>query len=589
MSNMKVRNDTLIGRVKSVTGSKISVQLDERIPSTMPIIEGRVYKVGQIGSFLRIPLGYVHLYGIVTQAGVDAIPEQLRDTNKLGLRWITLVLVGERTGDKFERGVGQYPTSDDEVHLVTHDDLNIIYNFENEANAITVGHISSSESLPASLDMNKLVTRHCALLGSTGSGKSNAVTVLLESLAQGNYPSSRIILIDPHGEYSSALGHYSRIFRIHANESDGEHHLFIPYWALPFNELLKTFVGNLNDTQEEYIREKVVELRMAGREHLTDPPEEAVMNADSPIPFSLKQLWYELDRFERKTLKADRVTECLVQEGVAETLTSAQFELHGAGAREPFINNQAKGVARYLANIRNRLVNQRFQFLYNPGEWTPDLEGRSSRDLDDLLAQWIGHDKPITILDLSGVPAEIMSIVTGAVIRIVYDALIWGQNLPVGGREQPLLLVLEEAHNYLQASVESVASRTVRSIAKEGRKYGLGLLLISQRPSELDTTILSQCGTTIALRMTNSQDRGHVKSFIQDDLSDIISLLPSLRTGEGLILGEAVHIPSRVRFDPAVRTAKNSDPIVTKAWSNPLPSTDHYKTVVSLWRKGKFR
>lgn len=586
---MKLRNSTLVGRVKSVTGSKISVQLDERIPSTMPIIEGRVYKVGQIGSFLRIPLGYIHLYGIVTQAGVDALPEHLRDSNTLGLRWITLVLVGERTGDQFERGVGQYPTTDDEVHLVTHNDLNIIYNFENEVNSITVGHISSSESLPANLDMNKLITRHCALLGSTGSGKSNTVTVLLESLAKGNFPSSRIILIDPHGEYSAALGHCSKVFRIQADFSEKEHNLFIPYWALPFNELLKTFVGNLNDAQEEYVREKVMELRMTGRRHLTDPPEEAAMSADSPIPFSLKKLWYELDRFERKTLKTDRVTECLTQEGNAEALTSAKFELHGTGSKEPFINNQAKGIARYLSNIRNRLVNQRFQFLYDPGEWSPNLEGKVMRDLDDLLSEWIGHNKPITILDLSGVPTEIMSIVTGAVIRIVYDALVWGQNLPVGGREQPLLLVLEEAHNYLLASVDSVASRTVRSIAKEGRKYGLGLLLVSQRPSELDPTVLSQCGTTIALRMTNSQDRGHVKSFIQDDLSDIISLLPSLRTGEGLILGEAVHIPSRVRFDPAVRAAKNADPNVTKAWRKPLPSNEHYKTVVSLWRKGRFR
>ena len=249
---------------------------------------------------------------------------------------------------------------------------------------------------------------------------------------------------------------------------------------------------------------------------------------------------------------------------------------------------QAKGVSRYLANIRNRLVNQRFRFLFHPGEWTPDIEGTVEKDLDDLLASWIGHDKPITIIDLSGVPAEIMSIVTGAVIRIVYDALIWGQNLPVGGRKQPLLLVLEEAHNYLHASMDSVASRTVRTIAKEGRKYGVGLLIISQRPSELDSTILSQCGTTIALRMTNSQDRGHVKAFIQDDLSDIMSLLPSLRTGEGLILGEAVHIPSRVRFDAANRQAKNSDPNVTKAWKSPLPSTDNYKTAVSLWRNGKF-
>ena len=226
--------------------------------------------------------------------------------------------------------------------------------------------------------------------------------------------------------------------------------------------------------------------------------------------------------------------------------------------------------------------------MLHPGEWEPNLNNEVQKDLDDLLIEWLGHDRPITILDLSGVPSEIMSLVSGAVIRIVYDALFWGQRLPVGGKQQPLYLVLEEAHTYLQAGEDSVAARVVKSIAKEGRKYGVGMLLVTQRPSELDTTVLSQCGSLIALRMSNSHDRGHISSAIQDDLSDMVALLPSLRNGEALIMGEAVRIPSRVQFDLASRMPDSADPIVSLAWSKERPSSESYKHAVNLWRSGRF-
>ncbi|HAW57989.1 MAG TPA: DUF853 domain-containing protein [Bacteroidales bacterium] len=502
-----------------------------------------------------------------------------------------MVLVGERVGDRFERGVSQSPVTGDHVHLVTIDDLKIIYGTMDDRSSISIGQISASESLSARLDIDKLVTRHVALLGSTGSGKSNAVTVFLCEIAKGKFPAARILLIDPHGEYSSALGSYARVFKINANVSKGEYPLFIPYWALPFGELLKTFVGTLTDPQEEYVREKVFTKKLEASKHLSSPPEEAAMSADSPIPFSLKELWYQLDRFERLTVyKTNGVftREALTKEGDPDSLISAQFEPHSTTNTNPYMNVQAKGILRYLSNVRNRLVDQRFNFFFHPGDWEPTKDGKVKKDLDALLVDWLAHDRPITVLDLSGVPAEITAIVSGAVIRIAYDALFWAQDLPIGGRQQPLLMVLEEAHMYLQAGEESVASRSVRSIAKEGRKYGLGLMLVTQRPSELDSTVLSQCGTTIALRMTNGQDRGHVSSAIQDDLSDMLALIPSLRTGEALIFGEAVKIPSRVRIDAATRAPKSEDPKVSKAWAQSPPTVDYYKQALDLWRNGRF-
>ena len=183
-----------------------------------------------------------------------------------------------------------------------------------------------------------------------------------------------------------------------------------------------------------------------------------------------------------------------------------------------------------------------------------------------------------------------MQTISGTVLKIIFDALFWGQNLSIGGKEQPILIVLEEAHNYLKAGENSISSVTVQNIAKEGRKYGVGLLLVTQRPSELDETVLSQCGTMVALRMNNSKDRGHIKSAIQDELQTMIDLLPSLRTGEGIISGEAVKIPSRIKFYKASNAPKGSDPRPSEKWLLEIKDKEkQYKKLVRLWRNQQFK
>jgi DNA helicase HerA-like ATPase len=235
------------------------------------------------------------------------------------------------------------------------------------------------------------------------------------------------------------------------------------------------------------------------------------------------------------------------------------------------------------------LKDNRYDFLFQPGEFTSNLDGKVDKDLSELLTSWNKKEKPITILDISDVPSEIMMSVAGTLLNITYEALFWGQESPVGGRGQPLLIVLEEAHNYLRSGEQSISSRTVQRIAKEGRKYGVGLLLVTQRPSELDETVLSQCGTIIALRMNNSKDRSYVAAAIQDELRAIVDLLPSLRTGECIISGEGVSIPSRVQFYKLSNAPKSADPEVTKEWSKKyLSSEDDYKQLIFLWRNKKF-
>lgn len=590
---------TLIGEIVSVNGNIISVQLLNTVRSNMLIMDGVVYRIGQIGSFLKIPLGYSNLFGIVTQTGAAAMPESYREIFEndpsaiQNQQWLSLVLVGEQQGEKFSRGVSQSPTTGDFVHLVTIKDLDIIYGQYDEYSSVDVGNISISESLRAKIDLNKLVTRHSCVLGSTGSGKSNAVGILLGSIERKKFPSSRILLIDPHGEYNSVFKNDSIVMKIHADERVGQKELYIPFWALPYNELLAIFGGTINDINREYLRNKIVEAKTATVDKMKLNIEKEFITADSPIPFNIKKLWFELDDFERQTFreraKPETKTELKVV-GNAEELISNEYEPASAGGGSPFLNNQAKGILGFLDNMRLKMKDSRYSFLFAPGEYTPNAEGIPEKTLEELLFQWLGNAGEITILDFSDIPSEIMVSTAGTLLNIIYEALFWGQNLNVGGKKQPILIVLEEAHNYLKAGENSIASRTVQKVAKEGRKYGVGLMLVTQRPSELDETVISQCGTIIALRMNNNKDRSHVRGAIQDELQTMIDLLPSLRTGEALISGEAVKIPSRVQFYKLGNAPKGSDPNVTACWKmKPDIAFSSYENLVSLWQNQKFQ
>lgn len=586
---------TEVGEIISVSGNSITVQLSDSVKSNMPIIGGMVYRIGQIGSFLKVPLGYANLYGIVTQIGASAIPEKIKeiaehDYSKLdNMQFLNMALIGEQLGKKFERGVSQSPTTGDKVHLVTIEDLDIVYGGYDINSSISIGNISISESLDAKVDLNKLISRHCAIVGSTGSGKSNAVGVLLKAISDKEYKSSRIIVIDPHGEYNSVLKDKSIVYKIRANVDLGERELKIPFWALPFNELMSIFSGNLSDQNREYLKSKIEKAKREAAVHNKIDISNELVTVDSPIPFSINKLWFDLDDFERQTFNERAKPESLTHKKVVgniEKLISNEYQPAGAGGGAPFLNNQAKGILGFLDSIRLKLKDSTYDFLFNAQEFAPDSSGRIERDISDLLFGWIGEKTPVTILDLSGMPGEVMSSISGTILKIIYDALFWGQNLPNGGKEQPLLIVLEEAHNYLRAGEQSISSKTVQGIAKEGRKYGVGLILVTQRPSELDETVLSQCGTVIALRMNNSKDRGHIRAAIQDELQTMVDLLPSLRTGEGIISGEGVKIPSRVQFYKLAYAPKGSDPKVSEKWMEEKNiSLSHYKQLLSCWRK----
>lgn len=583
---------TLLGYVGAVTGATISVLQSPSVASGIAIIGGKSYRIGQVGSFVRIPQGYHDLYGIVAEVGANAAPEAVRAPNEHGERWMTVQLVGEIVGASFERGISQYPNVRDEVHLVTEEDLAVIYGTQ-DCGQVIIGRLASAEGIPVRIDLEKLVTRHSAVLGSTGAGKSTTVTSLLRSIAisggqEGStgFPSARILLLDIHGEYGRALRSVSTVFRV--NPSADEQPLHIPFWALDPVDLLTFLMGKLDDKPLSQILDRVLDYKtklvsetsVAGLDLNS-------MTADSPVPFSLKKLWFELLEPEIKTwADQPRTIPALDEPGDATTLKAPRYKPHGAGSAAPFINQVGVlSIRRQLDQMRSRLLDRQYDFLLHPGAWEPDLTGKAAKDLPELLKAWLGHDRPITILDLSGIPSAVLDRLIGAILKITYEGLFWGREKSEGGIARPLLVVMEEAHRYLSKDADGPARAMVQRIVKEGRKFGIGAMVVSQRPTEVDETILSQCGTFIALRLSNSSDRAKVQSTLPDNLAGVVDSLPVLRVGEAIITGEAARLPIRCRITlPEEKNRPNSeDPVVAERWqSDRLPES--YERVAASWR-----
>lgn len=583
---MSAKDPTFLGLVTSVSGPTVMVSLAESLASGIAMIEGRMYRVAQVGSFVRIPQGYQDLFGIVSEVGASADSKAVS-----GGRWMTVELAGEALGQSFERGLSQLPSINDAVHTVSEGDLKRIYGREG-LDQIAIGTLSSSDSITVKLSLDALVTRHSAVLGATGSGKSTTVASLLRSIVrpnqEGGAPASRILVLDLHGEYTHALADFARVFS--ATPQPGERPLFVPYWALQARDLLDFVAGGLTENQEIAFSDKIQEMKASVlAAPLANFPglDPQSLTVDSPIPFSLKQCWYDLIDFEMRTLKGlQRDQPALEQAGNPESLTPPKYTPAALGSAGPFLNTQARGIRRQLNLMRSRLLDHRFDFILHPGPWEPALNGTIQLDLDKLLDDWLGHEKPVTILDLSGVPSSVLTTLVGSILRIVYEALYWSREKTEGGILRPLLVVMEEAHRYLSGTKEDgPAADIVKRIAKEGRKYGIGAMVVSQRPAEVDETILSQCGTILALRLSNPEDRARVKGALPDNLGGLVDLLPVLRTGEAIVVGEAARLPVRCRVTlPAPeQRPKSSDPKVSEAWANKRVA-EGYDRVVASWR-----
>jgi DNA helicase HerA-like ATPase len=584
---------TYLGRVINVNSANVEVEISKDIPSAAPIINGRLYKLGQIGTFVKFPIGNLTLYGLVSS--VSNTPSSIDNVEyepNYGSRFLQVQLIGEKLGnDPFEKGIGTYPTINDEVHIVTEEDLKEIYGVKQEG-FIEIGKHASSENLPVYVSLHNLVLRHSAILGSTGSGKSNATAHIIKSILD-SCNGARLVLVDTHGEYSSAFDGKAKIFKINEQENP----LLIPFWTMNFDELSFFLVGRPEGQErpeDKQLREKVLELKQVNAALLKAGIVNAdYVTADSPIPFDIKQMWYEFDREMNATYNnaSDHSTqnELCEEEGDAKILKPARFQPHSSNNSIPY-KSKKQTMYPYVGKIYSRLKDSRYSFMFNPPNY---YDTTSENDIDHLLRSWIDHDQRLTILDLSGVPFELIDISVGLITRFLYDSMYWGRFEKYTGRNRPLLMIYEEAHSYLpkaekSSNIYGYARKAVEKIFKEGRKFGVGAMVITQRPSEISETILAQVGTFIALRLTNSGDKGTVQSSAPNNMNSLIELLPSLRVGEAIIVGEAINIPSRVRVNMVEPRPSSNDPDLAKAWSTSFSaSEENYKSVITAIREQK--
>lgn len=579
---MSERDPTRIGRVRHVLGAQVTVALDDDLAGVAPIFRGRLQPVGQIGSIVRLPQGLVDLVGQVSLLGIAELAgtQPPLDVVQTGERWLQVQLLGEidRATGRFQRGVASYPGLDDPVHFTTADDLRAVFPPEGDG-SLRIGRLAAAEEVPVCLDAGRLVIRHAAVVGSTGAGKTSTVATLLQSLARGGWSAANIVVIDPHGEYASALGSDAAVSSVLA---PGDARLQVPYWALPAGDIMRVFAGSpggptTRSRFEELITQARRDFAAAATWLKLDP---AAVTADTPIPFDLLPIWHRLDweNNETRTVARDPNTVCQENPGDAGALTPARFTAYGQGGAAPFKGPLHGTHGSTPELLRLGLLDPRLAFFQEP---LGDPDGTDP--LVSVMASWLGGKRPVSVLDFSGVPAHASELAIGVVLNLLFEAAVrTTADGPGIGRSRPVLIVLEEAHRYLSETAAAMTRDAANRIAREGRKYGVGLLLITQRPSELPDTALAQCGSLIALRLTNSADQAKIRAALPDSVTGLAAVLPSLRTGEAVITGEALILPARALVDIPNPLPAAEDPSLA-SWRQPATVPD-LAPAIGAWR-----
>jgi hypothetical protein len=561
-------------------GATVTVRLDPDMAGVAPLWRGRLQPIGQVGSIVVLPQGPVQLLASVTLVGISELAGALPPVEVIqrGDRWLRLQLMGEIDAlGKFRRGVTTYPGLDDAVHFPPPETYGAVYPGPSE-NRVRLGRLSAAGDIAVALDAQQLVTRHSVVVGSTGAGKTSAVSTIVQQFVRNGWGGANIIVIDPHGEYVSALEDIAAVASV---TGEAGRRLRVPYWALPAADVLVALTGtpSPNATLLNRFTDLVAEERHKYADTSSWIEDSPTITADTPIPFDLHEVWYRLE-YENNLVveRKPDVNPKIVSAGDARTLIPPQFEPYGPGGAAPF---QGPMYSRFLTapgHIRARMRDPRFAFFLQPDASVTDVD-----PFVDVLTEWLGDDHPVSVLDFSGVPTEVADLAIGVVLQLLFDLCLRSTPDNGVGRHRPVLIVMEEAHRFLgDTATVRLARESVNRIAREGRKYGIGMMLVSQRPSELPDTAFSQAGTVIALRLSNSADQSRVKAGLPDTLAGLAEALPALRTGEAIVAGEAIAMPCRVQVDAPDPAPKASDPGL-QAWREP-PSQNDVADALSRWR-----
>ena len=524
-----------IGVVYAVNNSNIAAELQHKIASTKTS-NGGPNLAGRIGSYVLMPEGDRSLLGSITSirsGGTHPLDEK-DATAKSGKGAIEIQLLGTVREGKFERGISSYPTIGSPVYAADADVLKSIFSTYHEKD-FSIGTLSLLENERVYLDPNKFFAKHVAIFGSTGSGKSCTTASILQKVDR--FRDTHVVLLDLHGEYENAFRPNGNVIKIAELE--------LPYWLMNFEELCETFIDENEpsaNNQMMVMKEAILDAKRSKNSPLRE-----VLTIDTPVYFDFLE--------------------------VSARMRSLDTERTLGGKEGPFYGQ----FTRFLVRLDSKLTDRRYEFLFKPKIY------RSSETLVPLLTTLFGLDsgKRITVIDLSRVPFDVINVLISLLGRVIFDFNLWNKNR----KDFPVLIVFEEAHTYLSSTVRSNAARkTVERIAKEGRKYGVSCMIISQRPAEISETITAQCNNFIAMRLLNPNDQQYARKLVPDSFANFTDILPTLRQGEAFIIGDSVAIPARVMIDMPSPPPSSDDIKFFEKWQKKEAVTN-VAEIVNNWRK----
>jgi uncharacterized protein len=521
-----------IGKVVEIAGSGSLIRIKAQVLVDLQSNpDPAVAMSGQVGSQVKMVVGDNWLIANVRTMAVAEGDEIVAEVDFLGEG--TRQSSGKMSN--FRRGVTRYPIPGSPVMPVTTEDLRSVFAADDSPH-IEIGTVYPTDDIRGALYVDPMLSKHFAVLGSTGTGKSTSVSLILHRISELS-PEGHIVMIDPHGEYSAAFKGCGELFNVD--------NLQLPYWLMNFEEhceVLLTTHGAERQRDADILAKCILAARTKGK----DLSQYGKVTVDSPIPYLLTDL-----------------TTIIVNE---------MGKLDRAGDTLPF--------QRLKTKLDELKADPRYTFMFSGMLVSDSMPAFLAR-----LFRLPANGRPISIVDVSGVPSEITSVVVSVLARMVFDYAIWSRT----EAQRPLLLVCEEAHRYVPKD-ESGGGQAVRKIleriAKEGRKYGVSLGLITQRPSDLAEGVLSQCGTIVAMRLNNERDQACVRAAMPEGARGFLDVIPALRNRECIVCGEGVSIPIRVRFDdlePEKRPA-SSDPSFAAMWRETGGEEGIIQRTIKRWR-----
>jgi len=545
-----VRNEDAaqqMGRIVSVTGSQAIVLLDPHDAAK----NSQKIASPELGTLLAISASGSIVFGMVSALSV---PVPSHESGASEMHIVELELLGELSLDEhgepltFRRGVSVYPCLGNRARTATREELKHVYSISSTNSAVRIGSLQQDSAIPTMVAVDELLGKHFAILGTTGTGKSCVVALILRAILKEN-PQAHMILLDPHNEYSSCFGNMAEI--VTPND------LNLPFWLMTFEETVEVLIGNQsNREQDADVLAELIPLAKSyyaakntpstsGRSRLQRrTTDTGVFTVDTPVPYRISDLII------------------LLQEkmgGLDQRATLAPYK-------------------RIKTRLEAITQDPRYSFMFGNLTVHDDMASVLCR-----LFRIPVNGKPITIIELTGFPSEVTNVVVSVLCRMTFDFGLWSEGYV------PITLICEEAHRYVPEDTElgfEPTKRAISRIAKEGRKYGVSLGIITQRPAELDATILSQCNTVFAMRMTNEKDQEIVKAAISDAATSLMEFIPSMRDREAIAFGEGLALPGRIHFDslPEHALPKRGAASFSDQWTREITNTEFIDSVIARWR-----